>query len=53
MSAETRSDDITEECWDRNHAGCTGYTEPEWDPELCNCQCHDDMAEAMLAERDS
>ena len=45
-TTKVRPDDLTEECWTGNHDGCTGYTEPAWDPELCNCQHHDDAAQA-------
>jgi hypothetical protein len=47
--AGVRSDDVAEECWTGQHQSCTGYTEPAWDPDLCNCQCHDDAAEAFMA----
>jgi len=50
MTARTQPDDITAECWSGHHDSCTGYTEPESDPELCNCRCHDDHEAAYIAE---
>lgn len=31
------------ECQARLHAACSGYTGPESDPDLCACECHDEL----------
>lgn len=28
-------------CIARFHGACTGYTGPELDPEVCECECHE------------
>ncbi len=45
-----RPEEATEECWMAQHESCSGYTEPESDPGLCECQCHD-RAEQMLRDQ--
>lgn len=50
MAADVRPDYLTEECWTGDHSACSGYTEPSSDPDLCDCQCHDDLAAQLLGE---
>ncbi len=39
---------MTEQCIKRQHDACSGYTEPESDPELCECECHEDATNSYL-----
>ena len=39
----------TEECREGLHDSCDGYTGPESDPELCECNCHTKFAEFLYS----
>lgn len=29
------------------HHSCSGYSGPEFDPDLCECQCHEDLLQEL------